>query len=102
MSRSHRKTPLLQDGGRQKHQDKKLASRKFRHTAKDALEREDYDAMPRKSWETTDPWDICDWKHFHSLEDAMKWFDKYQIDGYLRGETKEDVVKRWKREFHSK
>jgi len=102
MSRSRRKTPLLQDGGRQKHQDKKLASRKFRHLAKDALDHEDYDAMPVKPWETTDPWNICDWKYFQSLEDAIKWFEKRQIGGYSGSETKEDIIKRWKREFHSK
>jgi len=75
MSRSYRKTPCIKDGGRKKHEDKKKASRRFRHCAKNKIRARKYDELPLKSTELTCSWDICDWKFWETEAERKQWIE---------------------------
>jgi hypothetical protein len=101
MSRSRKKNPHLKDGGRQKHLDKQLASRKFRRKTKGKIQLEKFDDLPLKSYELTDPWDICDWNNRYTEREAIENFNKTGPSTWWGG-TEEEAIIKWRKEFYWK
>jgi len=101
MSRSYRKHPILKDGGRQRHEDKQLASRKFRHVVKDKMSSGEFEILPEKHCETTDPYGVCD--------RISRYTEQETVDRFIRlgpshwwGNTEEEASIKWKKEFYWK
>lgn len=105
MSRSYKHTPILKQNKKSSHEFKKLASRRFRRQCSILLVKEDYESLPIKSRELSNPYSIHDYTRRWTLKEAIqfgknecgyKWFWPYRYT------TEEEIILDWKKEYYWK
>lgn len=104
MSRSYKKNPYVTDHKRRStKQSKRLANRRVRRRLRDE------DTLGRiQHKKYTESWDICDWKWRMSREEAIEWYKQCTAEeswgAYFikRFPTLEDWLKYWEKYYKRK
>jgi hypothetical protein len=106
MSRSYKKTPVMQDFGRRRKHDKQLANRKIRR--KKNLDKISSGGHYKKFYSQ---YDICDWYSRETLNDALQYWGErvdrrmwwgISIQYVEKTQTIHSVIKEWKKRYYWK